>query len=114
MSQIQISANLRIKDGQLDAFKEMVQQCVSIVKEKDSGTLQYDWFFNSDQSVCMIKETYASSEALLEHMANLGDLLGELLATCEFEADVYGDPSEQIMAMLEGMPITFYSRFTGL
>ena len=25
------------------------------VREKDSGTLQYDWFFNNDETECVVK-----------------------------------------------------------
>jgi len=39
------------------------------VREKDSGTSQYDWFFNEDQSVCVFGEPSAE---LVEASAGLG------------------------------------------
>jgi quinol monooxygenase YgiN len=43
------------------------------VRTKDTGTLQYDIYFNDDQSECIVLERFRDSEALIEHAANLGD-----------------------------------------
>ena len=64
---IQLSARMKIREGKLEGFKRQVAVCISYVKEKDPGTLQYDWFLNSDNTECEIREVYMSSEALLAH-----------------------------------------------
>jgi quinol monooxygenase YgiN len=38
---------------------------------KDTGMLQYDTYFNDDQSECVVIERYRDSEAAIEHAANL-------------------------------------------
>ena len=48
---------------------------------KDTGTLQYDIYFNDDQSECIVLERYRDSEALIEQAAHLGDLTEAILAT---------------------------------
>jgi quinol monooxygenase YgiN len=45
---------------------------MEIVRTKDTGTLQYEIYFNDDQSECIVLERYRDSEALIEHLANLG------------------------------------------
>ncbi len=75
---LQLSARMKIREGKLDAFKRQATVCISQVKEKDRGTLQYDWFLNSDKTECKIREAYESSEALLAHMFNLREPLGIL------------------------------------
>ena len=46
MDAIHVTACLAIHEGKLEEFKELAAQCVQLVRERDSGTLQYDWFFN--------------------------------------------------------------------
>lgn len=59
------------------AFKELVKKDIDIATT-EPGTLQYDWFFNVDETSCVVREAYANSDAVLAHMGNLGELLGQL------------------------------------
>jgi hypothetical protein len=36
---------------------------MEIVRTKDTGTLQYDIYFNDDQSECIVLERFSDSEA---------------------------------------------------
>ena len=69
----------------------MPRACMKSVKEKDTGTLQYDWFLDADQTECVVREHYKDSDAAMEHMGNLGDLLGALLSVCDMSLEVYGN-----------------------
>ena len=44
-----------------------------------AGVLQYDWFFNDDETVRVVLETYEDSSTLLAHIANLGDTFAKLV-----------------------------------
>lgn len=48
MSQLQAIARLKIRDGRLEEFKQLAVKCMELVRTRDSGTLQYDWFFSGD------------------------------------------------------------------
>ena len=109
MQTIHVTAKLNIHDGKLARFKEVAQRCAQTVREKDNGTLQYDWFLSSDQSVCEVREKYRDSSAVLEHMGNLGDTLGELLSISDLSLEVYGSPSKTLLGALEGLDVKFYS-----
>jgi hypothetical protein len=41
---IQVSAKIKIPRGKIIEFKEAAADYVNQVKEKDTGTLQADWF----------------------------------------------------------------------
>lgn len=69
---------MKIRDGLLEGFKRQASECIKRVKEKDTGTLQYDWLLSEDKSECEIRETYENSEALLEHASHLREALGIL------------------------------------
>jgi quinol monooxygenase YgiN len=64
-------ARFTLHEGKLEEFKRLSEQCMEIVRTKDTGTLQYDIYLNDDQSECVVIERYRDSEALIEHAANL-------------------------------------------
>ena len=72
MSELHAIARLKIHHGKLEEFKRLAVKCMESVRTRDSGTLQYDWFFSDDHSECVVHERYRDSAALLEHGANLG------------------------------------------
>ncbi|MDW0144874.1 MAG: hypothetical protein QOK69_07850, partial [Nitrososphaeraceae archaeon] len=83
--------------------------CISEVKRKDTGTLQYDWFVSSDNTECEIRETYENSDALLAHVKNLREplrILFEQFAT-DHSVVIYGDPSAQLLENAQSRRIDF-------
>src|SRR6266545_3208326 len=71
--ELQGIARFKIHEGKLEEFKRLSAQCMEIVRTKDAGTLQYETYFNDDQSECMVLERYRDSGALIEHAAHIGD-----------------------------------------
>jgi quinol monooxygenase YgiN len=65
LSELQGIARFRFHEGKLEEFKRLSAQCMDIVRIKDTGTLQYDIYFNDDQSECIVHERYRDSEALI-------------------------------------------------
>ena len=115
---LQLSARMKIRDGKLDEFKRQAAMCILQVKEKNPGTLQYDWFLNSDKTECEVREAYESSEALLAHMSNLHEplrILFEQYAT-DHSVILYGDPSPELIqtAKTRGVEVRTYSFLQGL
>ena len=108
MTELKVVARLKIHDGKLDDFNALAAECRRIVKEKDQGTLQYDWFLNDDQTECVVLERYQNSEALIDHMSNLGETLGQLFSTGDFSAEVFGSPSTEVLNASEGLEFVFY------
>ena len=67
MSELQCVARLKIHYGKLDEFKRLAAKCAELVRTKDTGTLQYELYFNSDNTECLVFERYRDSRALLDH-----------------------------------------------
>ena len=114
MNDIQVSARLKIKPGKMEDFKKLANSCVEVVKQKDKGTLQYDWFYNDQKSECIVKERYVDSEAGLDHMANVGELLGGLVELSTISLEIYGSPSDDIKNALDGWDVTYFDFWVGL
>lgn len=50
MGELQSVARLKIHDGKLDEFKRLAAKCAELVRTKDTGTLQYEQYINSDNT----------------------------------------------------------------
>jgi hypothetical protein len=92
----------------------MADQCMSIVRAKDSGTLQYDWFFSTDGKECVVRERYRDSSAVLEHAANLGDLIGGLMGVSEPDIEIYGAPTDELLAAIAMLEPRVYSAYQSI
>ena len=114
MKAIQVTARGTIHKDKLEEFKVLAAQCMRIVREQDSGTLQYDWFLNEAQTECVIRETYRDSEAVLEHIANLGATMGAVLTVADWTFEVYGSPSRELVQATAGLGPKVYSPFQSI
>ncbi len=119
MDKLEVSARMKIRDGKLEGFKRQAAECIRQTKQKDTKTLQYDWFLSADMTECEIREAYESADGLVEHRMHIGEALDTLFS--EFADDhtvtVYGEPSPQLLAMAAQMPqgsIRWYSFLQGL
>ncbi|WP_088340448.1 putative quinol monooxygenase [Robiginitalea sediminis] len=110
MKQLDATARFRIKPGQMEPFKKIAAQMIAAVQEKElgAGCLRYDWFYNEELSECLVREIYRDSAAVLQHMENVGPMLGQLLTISELSLQACGTPSEELKKASEGMAITYY------
>ena len=106
MSELMGIARFKFHEGKVEEFKRLSAQAMEIVRTKDSGTLQYDTYFNDDQSECIVIERYRDSEAAIEHAANLADVSAVVLATASVvHGELLGEPSEELRAKLADMEV---------
>jgi quinol monooxygenase YgiN len=109
VSELHGIARFKFHEGKVEEFKRLSAQAMEIVRTKDTGTLQYDIYFNDDQSECIVLERYRDSEALIEHAAHVGDLTEAILATGSVSGELLGEPSAELRAKLAGseVPVLF-------
>ena len=106
MSELLGIARFKFHEGKVEEFKRLSARAMEIVRTKDSGTLQYDTYFNDDQSECIVIERYRDSEAAIEHAANLADVSAAVLATVSVvHGELLGEPSEELRANLADMEV---------
>jgi hypothetical protein len=65
-----------VQDGQLAAFRALGPQFVAKTRT-ENGCLHYAFSFSGNTAHC--REGYENAEALLAHLQNVGDLLGQAL-----------------------------------
>ena len=111
MSELQCVARLKIHDGKLDEFKRLAAKCAELVRTKDTGTLQDELYFNSDNTECPVFERYRDSQALLDHHKNLGDTMAAILQTCSGSLEICGTPSPELIEQLKDSLDQVYTPF---
>lgn len=97
MESLQVSAVFpAIATESSTEFRQLADEVLDIVRS-EPGTLQYDWFYSQDGSRCVVRETYASSDAVLEHLGNVGPNLQRLVELGGgLELEVFGTPSKAV------------------
>ena len=92
----------------------MSARCMEIVRTKDTGTLQYDTYFNDDESECIVLERFRDTEALIEHSEHIGDLMEAIVATGSVSGELLGEPSAELRAKLAGSPVGLFTPFPSM
>ncbi|MBY8992483.1 MAG: antibiotic biosynthesis monooxygenase [Candidatus Lokiarchaeota archaeon] len=112
---LEISAVFKIPKGKLDEFNLLAAESIRLSKEKDTGTLKYDFYISSDETEGEMREEYESSEAVLEHMANLGEHQQEMFSDFPLDhVNVYGNPSSELLEAAKDFDVRVYSFSQGL
>lgn len=105
---LELSAHLKVRPGQLDGFTTLAAECIRLTRERDTGTLRYDWYLSSDGTICEVREAYTGPRALVEHRANVGAALQVLLEKYadDHEMAVYGDATDELQQLAEAHQMT--------
>ena len=110
--EIQGIGRFKFREGELEDFKRLAAQAMEIVRNKDTGTVQFEISFNDDQSECIVLERYRDSEALVQHAGHLGDL-GRAIPGL-VSSELLGEPSDDVRAKLVGSGVRVFTPFLSL
>ena len=102
MEEIKGIARVKFHPGKIKEWKRLTEQAMEIVRTKDRGTLQYEIFFNEDESEAIVFERYRDADAALEHFANIGHLMAPLMETATVTGEVLGTPNAEMRKNLSG------------
>ena len=73
----EVTARLKIREGELEGFKQQAAEMMRQTREKDTRTLRYDWFLSDDGTACEVREGYVDADALIEHAQNVAGSQGQ-------------------------------------
>ena len=105
---------LAVKDGALDAFKELMEEMVAGTSEEPE-TLGYEWYISADGNTIHIFEKYADSDAMVAHVSGFLEKWAGRFLECVDPTRfvVYGDPSAAAREMLAGFGPTYLGPWGG-
>ena len=114
MSAISYVIEFSIADGKLEDFRQKAAGYVDGVKANEPGTHTYQWYLGEDGKHCLLHERFASSEALLTHLGNVGPSLPDLLAIAPItRLEVLGTASDAAKEALEDLGATHFPNLAG-
>lgn len=101
----EVTAQLKIRDGELDGFKQQAAEIMRLARELDTKTLRYDWFVSDDGSACEVREAYRDADGLFEHNGHVQEARDALFRDHAFGHDMslYGEPSPALAELMERM-----------
>jgi quinol monooxygenase YgiN len=90
-----------VKDGQLEAFKELMEEMVAGTSEEPQ-TLNYEWFISDDGETVHIYEKYADSASTAAHLSGFMEKWAGRFMDCVdvTRFTVYGNPDEAAQKMI--------------
>jgi len=99
----EVTARLKIRDGELEGFKQQAAEMMRIAREEDTKTLRYDWFVSDDGTECEVREAYTDADALLEHGMNVAEARDKLFRDYAdgHHMTLYAQPSPALAALIE-------------
>lgn len=99
---------MTVREGRLESAREPMSEMVAATRD-EPGTLIYEWFLSGDGTACQLYERYTGSAAALVHLGTFGSRFMDRFLAC-FEPtslSVYGDPSPEARAVLDGFGASY-------
>jgi quinol monooxygenase YgiN len=103
------TARLKIREGELEGFKQQAAEVMRQMREQDEQPLRYDWFLSDDGTACEVREAYVNADALLRHQQAIAEAKMKLFR--EFvkghTMTFYDEPSPALAGALQAMGTTY-------
>jgi quinol monooxygenase YgiN len=118
MSEFEVRAKLKVREGKLEGFRRQAAEMMRVTRERDTGTLAYDWFLSADGTECEVHEAYVDADALVDHAFHVRETRDALFAEFAYDHQMafYGDPSPRLTELVKriGVNATVFSRMQAL
>jgi len=113
-SEVWLIAEFTIKEGKLDAFKEIANQFITTVQANEPGALTYQLSFDHKQTKCLVLEQYRDSKAVLTHFKNAATLGLKLLGTAQLtRRELIGNVSNELKLAAVPFGISLFDPWGG-
>ena len=87
-----------------------------VVKANEPDTISYRFYFDRNETKCVVHEIYANSEAVFAHNNGLASqtILPKIFSVSRIvKFEVYGNPSKKLQKVLTGFRPEIYNLLTG-
>jgi len=108
MSQFEVRAKLKVREGKLEEFKQQAAEMMRQTREKDTGTLAYDWFLGNDGTECEVHEAYVNADALVDHAFHIREARDAMFAEFAYDHQMalYGEPSPRLLELVNRIGVS--------
>lgn len=113
---LELGAHMTVRPDQADGFRKQTAEMIRLTREKDRGTLRYDWFISRDGTECEVREAYVDVQGLIEHSANIAEARNSLF---QHYADnhfmtLYGEASSELRDVFEAAGMQEHTKWFAL
>ena len=115
MPEVRVAFLSKIDDA--DGYRDLAERATAMVREKDPGTLVYNWFVSEDGTTAINEDVYDSTGSLLAHLGNMTEhgFFDEFLQHCDIQAvRVLGDVDDVAREALAGFGAQHFATATSL
>ena len=113
---IHFRAEFIIKDGKIKEYKKLVRNMSRVVEANEPDTISYRFYFDRDETKCIVHEIYANSEAVFAHNNGLASqtILPKIFSLSRISKfEVYGNPNKKLQKVLTSFSSVTYNLFAG-
>ena len=118
MSRFEVRAHLKVRAGKLEGFKQQAAEMMRVTKDRDQGTLAYDWFLSADGTECEVHEAYVDADALVDHAFNVREARDAMFAEFAYDHQMafYGEPTPRLEELVKkiGVNVTAFALLQAL
>jgi quinol monooxygenase YgiN len=118
MSQFEVRARLKVREGKLEGFKQQAAEMMRVTRDRDQGTLAYDWFLSADGTECEVHEAYVDADALVDHAFHVREARDAMFADFAYghQMTFYGEPTPRLAELVKtiGVNATVFSLLQAL
>ncbi len=113
-NQVQYMVEWTVSEGALDTVKQMVSESVESVEANEAKMMAFHWYVNEEQSKFYLLEWFEDADAIVDHFANIGESLGELLNYAQITRyEVYGDLTDGAEEAVTALGADKFAHFDG-
>lgn len=107
--QITYNATFTLNSGTKSAaFKKLADELKDLA-QKETGTLEYNYFVNDQETVFSFIEHYANSAAAMTHGSNNGKIVAQMLTMASVKLEVYGDATDELKRSLPAATTSYFA-----
>ena len=112
--QIAWHVELRVKPGQMDAFRALTGEMVEATK-KEHGALIYERFIGDDNEAVHVFERYSDAAAAVAHLRTFGHMYGKRFADLvdRKRFSVFGTPTPELRQILDPLGARYFALLAG-
>jgi quinol monooxygenase YgiN len=113
---IHFRAEFIIKHGKIKEYKKLVRLMSRAVEANEPDTLSYRFYFDRNETKCVVHEIFANSEAVFAHNNGFASqtILPKFFRVSRIgKFEVYGNPSKKLQKVLTSFNPETYNLFTG-
>jgi len=103
-----------ILPGKVDEFKEIAQELLDVVKEKESETLRYLWYFDEGEGKSYLVEEYPNAATFRAHAIHVGIALPKMLKISKPKFTLLGKPNLPARELLSAYGAQNFAYWNGL